>query len=163
MDKKVVREICNYILDNINDEFTLSLVADEFNYNMCHLVRKFKEYTGFTIIEFINECRIYNTIDPLVFTNNTILKIALDHGFNSQEYYSEKFRNIIGTSPLRFRKIFSFLNNKNSKSGDIGTHKVIKESFLELKEYQQYLNNLSSSFVSKEEKKREKPKVLKLQ
>lgn len=163
MDENLVREICEYIIDNINNDVSLSLIADEFNYNMCHVARKFKDYTGFTITEFINECRVYNTIDPLVFTDDTILNIALMHGFNNQEYYSEKFKDVIGTSPLRFRKVFSILANKASESTNLDELKTIREEFEELKEYQEYLNGASFEFVSKEEKRMEKPKILKLQ
>ncbi len=165
MDEKVVKDICHYIIDNINDEISLSLIADEFNYNTCHILRTFKEYTGFTIIEFINECRVYNTIDPLVFTDDTVLKIALMHGFNSQEYYSEKFKGVIGVSPLRFRKIFSILAQKVIDTSDIEELKIIKGAFEELKDYQQYLNGISSEFTSKEEKRKERPnvKTMKLQ
>lgn len=162
MDENVIREICNYILDNINDEVTLALIADEFNYNVCHLVRKFKEYTGFTITEFINECRVYNTIDPLVFTDNTILKIALDHGFNSQEYYSEKFKDVFATSPLKFRKMFSVLTTKAENTVDIEELKIIKDEFEKIKEYQNYLNGNSLEFSLKEVERKERPKVLKL-
>ena len=163
MDENVIRDICDYILDNINDEVTLSLIANKFNYDRCHLVRKFKEYTGFTITEFINECRVYNTIDPLVFTDNTILKIAKDHGFNSQEYYSERFKDVFATSPLKFRKMFSILASKAEKIEDIEELKIIKGEFEKLKQYQEYLTGNSLEFASKEVDKKEKPKILKLQ
>ena len=39
MNEKVVKDICHYIIDNINDEISLSLIADEFNYNTCHILR----------------------------------------------------------------------------------------------------------------------------
>ncbi len=109
MDFNIVREICNYLIANINDDISADDIATEFHYNKFYLMRKFKEHTGFTLNEFINECRIYNSTNPLIFTDDTILKIALNNGFNSLEYYSEKFKEVIGTSPLRFRKIYTGL------------------------------------------------------
>ena len=87
------------------------------------------------------------------------------HGFNSQEYYSEKFKGVIGVSPLRFRKIFSILAQKVIDTSDIEELKIIKGAFEELKDYQQYLNGISSEFTSKEEKRKERPnvKTMKLQ
>ena len=80
------------------------MIEEEFHYNRYYLVRLFKAYTGYTMVEFINTVKVLKTISPLLYTDDTILKIALTNGFNSQEYYSEKFQDIIGTSPLQFRK-----------------------------------------------------------
>ena len=99
------------------------------------MIRIFKNYTGYTIKEFINNVKILKTIDPLVFTDDTILKIALNNGFNSQEYYSEKFKDIIGVSPLKFRKEFNNINEIK----DINELKEKRDYLLYLKQYEQQL------------------------
>ena len=76
-------EVCGYIIDNINEDLSPESLSMIFHYNKSYLMRKFKEFTGFTISEFINECRVYNSTDPLIYTDDSILKIALTNGFNS--------------------------------------------------------------------------------
>ena len=168
MNEDLIQEICKYILDNYaksDEDLSLSLaaVADEFHYNICHLLRSFKEYTGFTVTEFINECRVYSTIDPLVFTDETMVKISREHGFKSQNYFSERFKGTMGIPPLKFRKRYSNLANKTENADNIEELKMIKAEFEELKEYQKYLNCASSEFTSKEQERRARPKIFKLQ
>ena len=108
--EELIKEICRYILDHLYDEISLDILEQVFHYNRYYLIRLFKAYTGYTIVEFINTVKVLKTVDPLLCTDDTILKIALNGGFNSQEYYSEKFQEIIGTSPLHFRKELSSLD-----------------------------------------------------
>ena len=74
----------------------------------------------------------------MLFTNDTILKIALCNGFNSQEYYSEKFKEVIGIPPLTFRK----QHNEQINLKDINAIKALKQYFIYLKEYEEQLLNL---------------------
>ena len=127
----VVKEICKFLIDNLNDDFTMEQLEKEFYYSKYHIIRLFKEYTGYTIREFVNTIKVLKTTDPLIFTNDTILKIALTNGFNSQEYYSEKFQDVIGIPPIKFRKEYQEIDLISDKEK------------LELrKEYLIYLNSL---------------------
>ena len=152
MDTNTVREICGYLCANINEDITIDDLASTFHYNKFYLIKKFKEYTGFTINEYINECRVYNSTDPLIYTDDTILKIALNNGFKSQEYYSEKFKDIIGASPLKFRNAFSKLIYLIEKTDDIKDLNYLKASLEELNSYQDYLNSLGNEPIAKQDK-----------
>lgn len=159
MDSNIIQGIIAYIINNINEEISIDSIADEFHYNRFHLMRKFKEITGFTINEFINECRIYNSTDPLIFTDDTILKIALNNGFNSLEYYSEKFKDIIGLSPTKFRRIYTSLIYIAKTSKDKEELETVKQALNELKAYQEYLNTLGVNTAEEEANIQEKPQV----
>ena len=151
--ENIIQEICKFILNNLYDDITISKLENEFNYNKYYLIRMFKYYTGYTIKEFTNTIKVLKTIDPLLFTNDTILKIALNHGFNSQEYYSETFNNIIGISPLKFRKEYSRID-------EINNIKELKEK----KEYILYLNQYKKMILrntSRIEKNDNQKKLLK--
>lgn len=139
--EEVVKEICKYIIDNIYDEITLEQLEKEFYYTKYYITRIFKLYTGFTIREFSNTVKVLKTIDPLLFTDDTILKIALNNGFNSQEYYSETFQCVIGTSPLKFRKQFSNIEHIT----DIEELNARKEYLLYLQQYRDNLLNSSGT------------------
>ena len=43
--------------------------------------------------------------------NDSILKVSLDVGFSSQEYFCEIFTKIMGASPLKYRNFTKFSNN----------------------------------------------------
>lgn len=99
-----VKSVIKYIESNLTESMTTSDIAGHFYVNPKYLMRLFKRVTGFTITEYTNNKKVVNSIDSLVNTDNKILKIALDNGFNSLEYYSETFYKIIGLSPNQFRK-----------------------------------------------------------
>ena len=69
-----------------------------------------------TIVTYINKKRIYNSLISLKETNDSILKIGLNHGYTSLEYFSETFNNIIGVSPKKCR---DFYNRKPINIEDI--------------------------------------------
>lgn len=153
-----IKEICEYIISNINESISIEQIASAFHYDKAYIMRKFKDYTGFTINEFVNECRVYNSTSPLIYTDDSILKIALSNGFNSLEYYSEKFKDIIGSSPLKFRQIYSKLLLIASKSKDADELRLIKSALTELQEYQIYLNSIGDN-ISTDNRKVSRPKV----
>ena len=134
--KEVIERLCKYLIISSKKEISITEIEELFNYNRAYLMRSFKEYTGYTIIEYVNMVRVYKTIDPLVYTDDTILKISLNNGFNSQEYYSEKFKDVIGISPLSFRKEYSLINKS------INELKEKRESLLNLKNKEKELINI---------------------
>lgn len=141
---EIIKEICIYIINNTNSNVSLEDLENKFHYNKYYLVKAFKKYTGLTIMDFNNQVKVYKSIDPLLFTNDTILKIALNYGFNSQEYYSEKFKDTIGTSPQNFRNMYKEEQVRTERQEELG----------KLKAYKEYLLNINNS-----EEKLEKPKV----
>ena len=148
--ESIIKDICIYILNNINNEITINELEKTFCYNKFYIIRIFKEYTGFTIKEFVNNVKVLKTVDPLIFTDDTILKIALSNGFNSQEYYSEKFKELIGISPLKFRKEFNCLE----KTENIDELKSKKNYLIYLKQYEQQLLDFSNTLNSSEDIKK---------
>lgn len=104
MDSNIlVINMIKYIKDNINKKITMEELSKEFFYNKDYLMRVFKKELGITIIDFINRLRVYNSLKYLEDDNYSILKIALNNGFLSQEYYSEIFRKVLGVNPFTYK------------------------------------------------------------
>ena len=77
MNEELVKDICLYIDDNINENLTIDEIALEFHFNKFHLMRKFKENTGLTINQYINNRKIQNSMNELTSTDDSMLKVAL--------------------------------------------------------------------------------------
>ena len=137
----IVKGLCEYILSNLYEDITMEKLEKEFYYNKYYLIRLFKSYTGYTIKEFINTAKILKSVDPLLFTDDSILKIALNNGFNSQEYYSEKFQDVLGMAPLRFRKSFQNID----KLSDINELKSRKQYLMYLNQFKNELLNIHNT------------------
>jgi AraC-like DNA-binding protein len=50
-------------------------------------------------------CRIDKSIDLLADKEKTIAKIALDCGFNDQSHFTRSFREVMTTTPAKWRKV----------------------------------------------------------
>ena len=138
---KLVIDILNYIDNNLYKKITMDELSNIFFFNKDYIMRTFKKELNLTIIEYINKKRIYNSLDELHNTNDMMLKVALKHGYTSQEYYSELFSKYMGVNPLTYRKFTK--SNTTIKYKEI---ELIRKNLIDLK-YQldnidHYKNNI---------------------
>ena len=109
-------QIIEYINDHIYEDITIDELALYFGYEKSYLMKAFKKKIGLPIKGYINNRKIMNVLNELK-GNDSLLKIALNNGFNSLEYFSEIFSKEVGVSPSIYRK---YLNNTCSdKERDI--------------------------------------------
>ena len=102
----LVCDILEYINNNINREITIDELANRLYFDKTYIMKRFKKEIGYTIHDYINMMRIFNSIELYKY-DNYILSIALKNGFNSIEYYSEMFKKIIGVNPLKYKKFIN--------------------------------------------------------
>lgn len=110
----LVINLLNYIDDNINKRITMDELSHIFFFNKDYLMRIFKKELDITIMDYINKLRIYNSLEDIKNTSDMMIKIALNNGYSSQEYFTETFTKIIGVSPLIYRK-FTKVNSQISE------------------------------------------------
>lgn len=105
----LVCDILKYLDDNINRNVSISELSNKFYFNRYYIMKLFKKEIGITINNYINKVRIYNSMKEIKDTNASFMKIALNNGFNSLEYFSETFKNIVGVSPRTYKKFTYFI------------------------------------------------------
>ena len=66
---------------------------------------KFKLQVGQTFVEFRNQIRIQVAKDLLLKTNDKILSIALQVGFEDLSFFSKMFKQEVGIPPRQYREI----------------------------------------------------------
>lgn len=143
---KLVIDILKYIDNNLYKKITLNELSNIFYFNKDYIMRVFKRELGMTIVEYINRKRIYNSLEELKNTNDLILKVAIKHGYISQEYYSEIFSKYMKVNPITYRK-FTKLDT-TIKYEEIET---IRKNLIDLKyqleKIKQYKNNIPTETV----------------
>ena len=102
----LIVDILNYIDDNLYSKITIDEISKKFFFNKDYIMRLFKRETDMTIINYINKRRIYNCLSCVRESNQSFIMIALNYGYNSLEYFSETFSNIIGVSPTIYKKFY---------------------------------------------------------
>lgn len=89
---------------NIAKNITTDFLADKIGINKSYLQRIFKEYTGKTIISYLNELRIKQAKKLLANKNFSIIDIAIEVGFNNRQNFAVAFKNFTGTTPSAYRR-----------------------------------------------------------
>ena len=145
---ELVVKMLNYIDDNLYKRITMDEISSIFYFNKDYLMRIFKKELDITIMDYINKRRIYNSLELLKNTDDLVIKIALNSGYSSLEYYSETFTKILGVSPLTYRK-FTIVNSQISDE----ELEIIRTSLPDisslLKRIDIYKNNIKRSEVKK--------------
>lgn len=142
----LIIKILDYIDNNLYRRISMEELSKVFYFNKDYIMRLFKKELGITIIDYINKKRIYNSLEELEKTSDMMIKVALQHGFTSQEYYSELFTKYMGVNPLTYRKFTK--NNINIRYEEI---EIIRKNLIELK-YQldkinKYKNNVTKETI----------------
>lgn len=71
-----------------------------------YLMKLFKQTTGKTILNYINDLKLEHIKKMLIFTGDNLTEIALNCGFNSSSYFTYYFSKHTGLSPKEFRNIY---------------------------------------------------------
>jgi AraC-like DNA-binding protein len=67
------------------------------------LYNKMKNITGLGIIEYINKYRIAAACSLLIETGKSIVEVAFETGFTSQQYFSTVFKQATDKTPSNYR------------------------------------------------------------
>lgn len=106
--QKKIQHIVDRIDDcirNKNDEsLTLKLLAQEFGYSESHFSRRFRQVSGMQFRDYLRYRKLAFALRQLRDTDNSVLQIALDHGFSSHEAFTRAFREAYGLTPSEYRK-----------------------------------------------------------
>ena len=84
---------------SIEDAAKVSMLSQSY---FCYL---FKSITSKTFIEYLNRLRISKALDLLSNTDNKVLDICYEIGFNNVNHFNRMFKQQTGTSPLIYRKM----------------------------------------------------------
>lgn len=88
-----------FIVHNLEENITIPLLATMVGTNECYLKKGFKEMTGKTVFEFIQENRMEKAKYLLQQTNQSIAEIAQLTGYASVSSFSQSFKHYFGTTP----------------------------------------------------------------
>lgn len=99
----LINEIIDYIDDNINSKISLNHISSEFNISEYHFNRIFKTIIGISLKQYILGRKLTISLDKLKNTDEKIISIALDYGFEYPEVFSRAFKKQFGISPTKYR------------------------------------------------------------
>jgi AraC-like DNA-binding protein len=99
----MVRELREYIDTHLSDDLSLTRLADRMKLSNGYLSRIFLDITGIPLNEYITRTRMENARVLLKSTDRKIADIAQESGFYTPHYFSKKFKEYYGKTPLNYR------------------------------------------------------------
>ena len=94
----------SYIEDYLTEKIDLDSIASAVHYSKFHLHHIFTDTVGLTIHDYIKRRKLTEAAKLLVFSDKTIMEIALLAGYESQQAFSGVFKVMYKQSPLKFRR-----------------------------------------------------------
>lgn len=99
-----IKKAKEFILQNLHQNITIPIIAKHISTNQCYLKKWFKEYTGQTIFEFVQENRMVKAKHFITNTNQSITDIALNLGYASISSFSQTYKSYYGIAPSIHQK-----------------------------------------------------------
>ncbi|WP_141604082.1 AraC family transcriptional regulator [Terrilactibacillus laevilacticus] len=100
-------QIFSYVENHYKEGITLQDIAKYSGFSTYYFTKFFKKNTGTTFIKFLNEYRLNKAKWILLNGNYTVTEIAEMAGFTSVKTFHHLFKEVMGVSPLKYRKTIS--------------------------------------------------------
>ena len=100
-----IQDVLRYTAENLNKKSDISDIARRFAVSRSKLDRDFKRFTGMTVHEYLDICRI-NQAKYLLHSDTKIAlrDIAAACGFESESCFFHFFKRVTGNTPSDFRR-----------------------------------------------------------
>lgn len=102
---KLIQDVIQFIDNNYMNEINLDLLEENFFLDKFHISHIFKEVTGFSIIEYVQQRRVIEAQKMLKNTSQDIIDICFDCGFNNIQHFYRVFKKISSITPDKYRKL----------------------------------------------------------
>lgn len=98
-----MKRLEDFILRNYHKHLKLEMLAEIFNYNSAYLGKLFKNHTGEYFNTYLDKVRIENA-KKLLNKGLKVYQVAEQVGFTNVDYFHNKFKKYVGSSPSNYRK-----------------------------------------------------------
>ncbi len=100
----LLKKILFFLRQNYDKAISLEMLSNSVNRSSAYISCFFKNMTGKTPIEYLNEYRIEKACHKLRTTDMSVTDIAFSCGFSDLSYFIKIFKKKMGVSPGKYRK-----------------------------------------------------------
>lgn len=93
-----------YVRKNYNQDISLKGVAERFGYSYNYFGNRFKEITGKSFVDYLNDMRLLNAFNKIAISDEPLEDISNEVGYENFSYFYRKFKQKYGFTPGTLRK-----------------------------------------------------------
>jgi AraC family transcriptional regulator len=101
--KERLLRVLIYIQQNLDQNLSLETLAEVAHYSRYHFHRIFRGMVGESLHAHIRRIKLERAASRLRFTDQTVIDIAFDTGYETHEAFTRAFRAMTGLTPSAFR------------------------------------------------------------
>ena len=98
------KHLLEYMDRNACNRLSVRELSEKCGYTAEHFSRLFKKHTGKTPVEYMMECRIKKAKRLLLHTDLPVETVVFECGFSNRTAFFKKFFELVGETPLQYRK-----------------------------------------------------------
>lgn len=98
-----INKAMHYVRENCHKRLSVEEIADAVHLSKEYLSSKFKEVTGVSLPDYINQQKVSEAKQYLLFTDMSLAEIAESLSFSSQSYFQSVFKKHTGHTPAKYR------------------------------------------------------------
>ncbi len=99
-----LRRVQEHVAVNLAEPISLAELAGVAGLSRMHFAAQFKVATGCRPHEFLLQYRIEAAKRMLIETNDPLVEVALNVGFQTQSHFSTVFKRLVGETPARWQR-----------------------------------------------------------
>ena len=99
-----IDELRQFIEANLAEQLSIHEAASHLAISSSCLAARIKRVTGQTFGELLLNARLQHARELLIYTDRRISQVAFECGFEDHAYFSWRFRQYLGVSPVEFRR-----------------------------------------------------------
>ncbi|MGV0847169.1 AraC family transcriptional regulator [Empedobacter falsenii] len=103
-DQKLI-DIAQFLMKNIEKNYTIDEVAQQFGLSTRTLSRKFKDNMGMNYVRFLRALRITKSLELIAENKYNMYEIAMLVGYNSLSSFSNIFQKVSGIRPTEYAQL----------------------------------------------------------
>ncbi|MFJ7265128.1 GlxA family transcriptional regulator [Streptomyces sp. NPDC099050] len=103
----VLEPVLSWLQENLARDLTLADIAARAGTSTRTLIRRFREQTGTTPLQWLHRARIRQAQHLLETTRHSVERIGAQVGFGSPTAFRDRFKRTTGVSPHAYRRAFS--------------------------------------------------------
>lgn len=98
-----MNEILSFIMSNYREAISLKELAERLYLSVPYLSKYIKKNFGMSFLKLLNNIRLEHAVSDLLYTDKTIMKIAMDNGFPNLAGFNQVFKESYQMTPAEYR------------------------------------------------------------